>query len=570
MEKHLSEIYARAQKEVEEKTADFWAGFKKKDDAMKQKVASGKITQDEYDKWRKGQLMSGKHWDEMTKTVAAEMLNANKTATAYINGQLPEIYTLNYNALEDVTSGIKGYSFELADASTVRHLATTDETLLPYKKVNGKKEERWCTQKVNAEVMQGIIQGESIPKIAKRLEKVAGMEQASAIRNARTTTTSAENKGRMDSYHDAEKQGIVLRKRWMATHDPRTREAHIELDGVEVDVDEPFTNELGEIMYPGDPHADPANVYNCRCTLISVVKGFVNPETGKFAELNAVEKEEEKVVEKFHSEKLSAAMGNKYGEFQGLVENSDAKGAFVAFSDECGGITIQKGAGVYRPGSDTVYAGYETSHAGMSEYSTLAHEMNHMFDHHLEGSGIASFGEVDKINQCCRDAGWRGTKDIMARRPSYSDEFLGALREDMAALESHVRDKTIADHLYSTIEGRNATAGVQDALDGFFGTQGTYLLPWGHGERYYNRAYNGKFVGFGLEKPLKKALLDMGLDASNQTKVKKLARHYEAASEAWANVGSAVVCGGAELEAMEKFMPKTVAAYRKIIRGVKK
>lgn len=279
MEKHLSEIYARAQKEVEEKTADFWAGFEKKDDAIKQKVASGKMTQDEYGKWRKEQLMSGKHWDEMTKTVATEMLNANKTATAYVNGQLPEIYALNYNALQDATSGIKGYTFELVDAATVRNLATTDDTLLPYKKVNGKKEERWCTQKVNAEVMQGIIQGESIPKIAKRLEKVAGMEQASAIRNARTTTTSAENKGRMDSYHDAEKQGIVLRKRWMATHDSRTREEHLALDGVTIDVDEPFENDFGEIMYPGDPDADPANVYNCRCTLVTVVDGFNKPDS---------------------------------------------------------------------------------------------------------------------------------------------------------------------------------------------------------------------------------------------------------------------------------------------------
>ena len=68
--------------------------------------------------------------------------------------------------------------------------------------------------------------------------------------------------------HDAEELGIEVKKVWMAILDNRTRDAHAELNGVAVDVDEPFENELGEIMFPGDSDAeDPANVYNCRCTL---------------------------------------------------------------------------------------------------------------------------------------------------------------------------------------------------------------------------------------------------------------------------------------------------------------
>lgn len=290
MEKHLSEIYGRAQKEIEKKTADFWNDFDRKDAAQKKLLDAGKISDEQYKSWRQGQMMAGKHWEEMTKTVSAEMLNADKTAAAYVNGKLPEIYALNYNQLKDATSGIKGYSFEMVDAATVRNLATSDKTLLPYKKVDGQRVERWNTQKVNAEVMQGIIQGESIPKIAKRLENVTEMERKSAIRNARTTTTSAENKGRMDSYHEAQKQGLVLKKRWIATHDTLTRTWHEELDGVTIDVDEPFENTIkygkgnaikDHIMYPGDPDAEPANVYNCRCTLVTVVEGFGASEGAK-------------------------------------------------------------------------------------------------------------------------------------------------------------------------------------------------------------------------------------------------------------------------------------------------
>lgn len=86
--------------------------------------------------------------------------------------------------------------------------------------------------------------------------------------------TSAESKGRLDSFAKAEADGIILKKEWIATKDNRTRDWHAELDGQLADRDKPFINSIGEIMYPGDPHADPANTYNCRCTLGSKILGF--------------------------------------------------------------------------------------------------------------------------------------------------------------------------------------------------------------------------------------------------------------------------------------------------------
>jgi uncharacterized protein with gpF-like domain len=101
-----------------------------------------------------------------------------------------------------------------------------------------------------------------------------GMDKKSAIRNARTMTTAAENKGRQDSFKKAQDDGVIMGREWVATSDDRTREWHSELDGVIVGVDEPWENEYGEIMYPGDPDADPANVYNCRCSIRAHVVGF--------------------------------------------------------------------------------------------------------------------------------------------------------------------------------------------------------------------------------------------------------------------------------------------------------
>ena len=274
MEKRLSAIYSRAEKEIQKTADEYFSKFAKQDEAKRKLLEQGKITEDEYTKWRKGKVMHGKRFTEMKEQCAKQLLNVNQTALAYVNGELPEVYAINYNAIAGSVDGVGGYSFTLVDADTVRNLAVTDTSLLPYKEIDPAKDIPWNMKKINAETLQGILQGESMDKIAKRLRNVQEMNKTQAIRSARTIVTGAENKGRQDSYKRAEEDGIVMKREWIATNDSRTRHWHAELDGVEVDIDEPWVNEFGEIMYPGDPSADPANTYNCRCSMRSIVKGF--------------------------------------------------------------------------------------------------------------------------------------------------------------------------------------------------------------------------------------------------------------------------------------------------------
>lgn len=274
MEKRLSAIYSRAEKEIQKTADEYFSRFAKQDEAKRKLLEQGKITEEEYTKWRKGKVMYGKRFAEMKEQCAKQLLNVNQTAMAYINGELPEVYAINYNALESAVNGVGGYSFTLVDADTVRNLAVTDTSLLPYKEIDPAKDIPWNMKKINAETLQGIVQGESMDKIAKRIMNVQEMNKTQAIRSARTIVTGAENKGRQDSYARAEDDGIVMKREWIATNDSRTRHWHAELDGVEVDVDEPWVNDFGEIMFPGDPSADPANTYNCRCSMRAKVIGF--------------------------------------------------------------------------------------------------------------------------------------------------------------------------------------------------------------------------------------------------------------------------------------------------------
>ena len=281
MEKRLSAIYSRAEKEIQKTADEYFSKFAKQDEAKRKLLEQGKINEDEYKKWRKGKVMYGKRFTEMKEQCAKQLLNVNQTALAYVNGELPEVYAINYNALAGSVDGVGGYSFTLVDADTVRNLAVTDTSLLPYKELDPSKDIPWNMKKINAETLQGILQGESMDKIAKRLRNVQDMNRTQAIRSARTIVTGAENKGRQDSYARAEADGIILQKEWIATNDNRVRHWHAELDGQKRDQDKPFENAVGKIMFPGDPSAHPANVYNCRCSMSAVVKGFKKAQVQK-------------------------------------------------------------------------------------------------------------------------------------------------------------------------------------------------------------------------------------------------------------------------------------------------
>lgn len=282
LSKRISKIYKEAQEELTEKVNSFFANFEKLDKQKKALVDAKKLSEKEYKEWRKNKLLMGEKYMDLRDTMADRMLHANEIAASYMNGELPAVYAHNFNQIgKDVQRQVKGFSFDLVNENAVRNLSTKNKTLLPYKIVDGRRDVRWNTKRVNSALLQGILQGEGSDKIAQRLMNVTEMNKESAIRNARTALTAAQNKGRNDAMDDLAEKGFDLRKEWVATTgDGRTREAHLELHGVQVKVDEPFENSIGRIMYPGDPNADPANTYNCRCSIRTIVVGITKSIKG--------------------------------------------------------------------------------------------------------------------------------------------------------------------------------------------------------------------------------------------------------------------------------------------------
>ena len=282
MEKRIAKEYAQAHKETSEKLNDYLRRFETKDRTWQQWVKDGKKTQKEYQEWAKGQVLMGKRWEAMRDVLAEDYSNAQKLAQSVVNGYMPDVYAVNHNyATFTIEKGAKmDTSYTLYSRETVERLLRDNPKLYHTpgrdlsKKIALGKVKAWDKQRIQSVMLQGILQGESIPNLTKRLEAVTDGEHAAAIRNARTMATGVQNAGRIDAYQRANDMGIRTRKTWVATLDERTRYAHRELDGQTVDIDEPFEVDGEKIMFPGDPDADGSMVYNCRCTMISQIEKY--------------------------------------------------------------------------------------------------------------------------------------------------------------------------------------------------------------------------------------------------------------------------------------------------------
>lgn len=280
LELRIAAEYKKAAEELQEKVDAYFASFAKRDAEQKKLLEAGEITRQQYTQWRLAQIGRGQRFEALRDRLAERMTDANEVAAAYINDTTPGLYSLNRNyAAYNIEQQVgRDVGFDLWDEQTVKRLIVEQPDLMPYyppkRAVKRGMDLAWGKRQITAQVTSGILQGESIKHLVDRLQSnIPNMNCTSAIRVARTAVTGAQNAGRMDSYAAAESIGIKLKKRWLSTLDNRTRHAHALLDGQTQPNDKPFHSILGDIMFPGDPSAAPANIYNCRCTLIAEVEG---------------------------------------------------------------------------------------------------------------------------------------------------------------------------------------------------------------------------------------------------------------------------------------------------------
>lgn len=278
------ETYQQAQADAQEALSRYLKRFEKEDERQREKVKAGELSEAEYKAWRKGKILRSRQLSSTLGQVSQAMTEANQVAMAALNGKLPEVYAenANYAAFSICKETGAAVAFDLVDPDAVGHMLTAGAALLPA--VDVAKDVAWNRKLVSSQLTQGVLLGESIPKIARRVQNVTDSNIATAMRAARTAVTGAECAGRMNSYERAKGMGIKLKKEWVSTLDNRTRHSHRQLDGERIDNDEKAKFSNG-CRYPGDPTARYAEICNCRCTVIAAVEGFETDDADQWSKL---------------------------------------------------------------------------------------------------------------------------------------------------------------------------------------------------------------------------------------------------------------------------------------------
>lgn len=317
IEKKVKREYKTASEDMQKKLDDYFRRFEIKDKIHAEEVAQGKMSQEEYLEWRKNQLLVGDRWIEMRNNLSQDLHNANRIARSIVNGYMPEAYAenFNYGVFQVEKLAHANTAFTLYDRATVERILKDDPQILqpPGKRmketfgkfdaykagedvvlkpqtkaafdklIKSNRDIRWQAGKLQSVTFQAVVQGESIPNMAKRIANTMGeLNRNATVRYARTAMTEAQNAGRVNSYKRCQDMGIGVKQQWMATHDSRTRDSHVLLDGEIQEVGEEFSNGC---KYPGDPDAEPSEIWNCfvpetsvaaNCDIIRTYKHFYN------------------------------------------------------------------------------------------------------------------------------------------------------------------------------------------------------------------------------------------------------------------------------------------------------
>jgi len=199
--------------------------------------------------------------DELTKVAGS--------TTSVVNSRLSRLPSDVYKE----TYLMSAYGIDPAKASlaVIPKKAVESVASNPLDKIARNTLAQTTREGIRRSLVQGVMQGQSYPDMAKSLKKVYEVSAKKALVIARTEGQRAMAEGQRDIMDKAQSMGIKIRLFWDAYLDSRTRDNHAFMNGREAE------EHNGELMFyyeptgqwvtgPMDSSLPASEIVNCRCS----------------------------------------------------------------------------------------------------------------------------------------------------------------------------------------------------------------------------------------------------------------------------------------------------------------
>lgn len=260
----IAEIYAGALRTAIKKRAAFLRKIEAVDEG-RIKPPQYYIDTDQVKKWREGFVRELIRQENVIEGIMDELDKAGVQAADLIRGTMPEYYAINREEAVGILS--EGMDGTLREQTRRQIKILLEERESPFSKLAYQNlgQSPAIRRRLQNELAQATILGESQAKLIKRIMAVTGQAQWQAKRVAQTERTRVQSQARWDAGNEAMALGVKVVNEWSARM-INTRDTHAELDGKVALQGEYFPG--SPLRYPGDPTAPAHEVINCHCVLI--------------------------------------------------------------------------------------------------------------------------------------------------------------------------------------------------------------------------------------------------------------------------------------------------------------
>lgn len=127
---------------------------------------------------------------------------------------------------------------------------------------------------VKSTIRIALVQGDDYKTTIDNVKERINVGKNKALQIVQEETHRASEDANLKVMQYARDKGVVMKKRWLASLDQRTRKSHRFMDGQTVEVDEYFISKSGRKAQAPKKFGDPKEDMGCRCTTIAIFKGL--------------------------------------------------------------------------------------------------------------------------------------------------------------------------------------------------------------------------------------------------------------------------------------------------------